>query len=119
MRVGGREGGGGEVKQSSKVLKLVNLCEKDAGIHSTSLPTFFLSLKLFFLMKNICPGTPGWLSQLGGRLSILAQVMISRSWDGACCGVPRSVGNLLESLPLPLSLPLLTLSLSEIHKKVF
>ena len=46
----------------------------------------------------LCIGAPGWLNWLGICLSILAQVMISRSWDGALHQALHSVGSLLGDL---------------------
>ena len=51
-------------------------------------------------------GAPGWLSQLSIQLLVLAQVMISRSRDGAQVGLHTQQGVGLEFfLPLPLPLP--------------
>ena len=50
------------------------------------------------LLKKDIQGVPGWLSWLSG-LMILAQVMISGSWDWALSQAPWSAGNPLEALP--------------------
>ena len=58
-------------------------------------------------------GAPGWLSQLGIRLLIVALVMISQfvslspKW-----GFVLTVGSLLGILPFPVSLPLAACGLS-------
>ena len=60
-----------------------------------------------------------WLSQLSNQLMISAQVMISALWEQALHPqAPCSAGSLLKILwlPLLLPLPLLSLSLSLIHK---
>ena len=59
---------------------------------------------------------PGCLSRLS--MAILAQVMISASWDWAPCRAPCSAWSLLLPLPLPPSL-VLSLSLKLINKKIF
>ena len=63
--------------------------------------------------------TPRWLSQLGVWLLVLAQAMISGSWNHPLCQGPCSVGSFLL---LPLLLPQLvcacmhTLSLKSINQ---
>ena len=47
---------------------------------------------------------PGWLSQLSHRLSTLARVMISRSWDQAMLGSTLTAQSRLGILSLPFSL---------------
>ena len=60
---------------------------------------------------------PGWHSQLGTWLLVLAQVMNSGSWDGAPCQAPCSTESASGfSLPLPLS-PLAH-SLFPLNKKI-
>ena len=75
-------------------------------------------------LKKCWLGAPAWLSQSSIRLLILAQVMISGSWDR----VPRGAPCLVELASLPLSLPFpmlalslalsLSLSLSQISKSL-
>jgi len=60
--------------------------------------------------KKMNLGAPGWLSWLGIRFLISAQVMISGSWDRVPHRAPCSVGSLL--LPLPATPPACALSLS-------
>ena len=56
-------------------------------------------------------GVPGWLSWLSNWLLILAQVMISGSWDQAWPWAQGSAESLLiDPLSLCLLLPLLVLS---------
>ena len=62
------------------------------------------SILTFF--RNNKSEMPGWLSQLNIWLFILAQVMISGSWDGAPHGAPHWIWILLQILFLPLPLPL-------------
>jgi len=63
-------------------------------------------------------GAPEWLSQLSVWLSVLAQVVVSGSWDGAPRRALCSAQGLLVPLPLllPLSLLSLSLSLRQINK---
>ena len=80
------------------VRKLQNWNKKNVSINSLQKTTL---------------GAPGWFSQLSCQILILAEVMISGSWDGASYWAPRSVGSLLQdAFPLPLTLPLLPVSLS-------
>lgn len=62
----------------------------------------------FIFVKILQFDTPGWLRQVSLRLLILAQVMISGSWDGAPHQAPRWAWSLLGilSFSLSLSLPL-------------
>jgi len=70
------------------------------------------------LLKIRRLGVLGWLSRLSNRLLILAQVMISRSWDRAPHRTSCSVESLFEILSLPLPLPLLVHSLKQINKSL-
>ena len=67
-------------------------------------PPLTQTQKLFNL--NSCPELPGWLSQWGVWLLILAQLMISGSWDGALCWAPGSAASPLNILSLLLPFPI-------------
>ena len=68
-----------------------------------------MCLNIIYLRNGI-HGAPGWLSLLGVWLLILAQVMISGSWDWALCWAPGSAGSLLEIPSLCLPPPVLPFS---------
>ena len=51
-------------------------------------------------LKVLTAGVPGWLSQLGIWLSILARVVISESWNWVVYWALRSAGSLLKILSL-------------------
>ena len=55
-------------------------------------------------IKKPWPWTPGWLSKLSVQLFILAQVMISESWDQAQCQALHWAWSLLKILSFPLLL---------------
>ena len=68
--------------------------------------------------KSAMSGAPRWLNWLRFQLLVLAQVMISGSWDQAPCQALHSAWRVLKmiSLSLFLSLPvLLTCSCSRTH----
>ena len=65
-------------------------------------------------------GATGWLSQLSVQLLILAQVMLSTSWDQANVGLRAQWGIYLRILSLSLcSSPAHALSLPKINKQIF
>ena len=74
---------------------------------------FYYYIHMIFQLKNTFWGT--WVAQLVKHLP-LAQVMISRSWDGGLHWTCCSVGSLLLSLPLLLPLLVLSQSLSLLNK---
>ena len=57
-------------------------------------------------------GAPGWLSQSSCHLLIMAQVMISGSWDQAPHWAPHSSGRFFLPTPAPAHMSSLSLSLS-------
>lgn len=69
-----------------------------------------------FKSKGHLVGSPGWLNRLNFWLLVLAQVIISGSWDGAPSWALHSAQSLLVPSPLPLSLTLLVPSLSLSNK---
>ena len=73
-------------------------------------------------LKYLQIGVLGWCSQLSFWLLVLAQVMISQSWDQpphlAWC-LAQSLLEFLSPSPSAPTTPLLTLSLSQINKYIF
>ena len=89
----------------------------------TNIATCFLKMPFLwgsfwarFNLKNTLFGGGTWVSQLGVRLLILAQVMISGSWDWALSQAPHSLesfwGSVSPSAPNPAH------AISLMHKQI-